>query len=118
MDKLEKGEIWVYDEEIIRQLIASGIDMNVFPKAELIKYVREYWPLEVINPKVSNTVKVSVETKDSESYYENVAAAAASKNRKLTELFLATGFIPSESQKEEIERYLSGNCSHVPRGYL
>jgi len=118
MDKLEKYEIYVCDEEIVRQLVASGIDMTVFPKEELIKYVREYWPLEVIDVEVSDAAKLVVESKESECYYENVVAAAETGNRKFVQLFLDTGFVPSKSQKEEIELYLAGHYPHHPRGHL
>jgi len=111
-------EIYTYDEEIVRQLIASGIDMTVLPKEELVKYVREYWPYEIIDPKTSNACRLKVEQKGSECYYENVAAAAETKNRKLVELFLSTGFVPSQEQQEEIESYLNGGGCHHPRGNL
>jgi len=111
-------EIYVYDDEIIRQLVESGIDMTAIPKEELIKYVREYWPYELISPKTSNACQLKVEPKGSDFYYENIAAAAESGSRQLVNLFLATGFVPSEEQRREIEIFLGGGVNHRPRGHL
>jgi hypothetical protein len=116
---MDKREVYRTDEELRLQLMASGIDMTVIPLETMIKYVRGYWDLYVLNNEVEDEsllrFGIRVETKESECYYENVIAAVSTGDEKFVNLFLATGFVPSEEQKEEMEEYRRARHHNKPR---
>ncbi len=99
------------DDEIIKRLKNTGIDMSKLPytKNRICELVRKWWS-KYVGGKICIPYQGSIE------YYENVAAAAMTGNRALVNLFLNTGYKLSVNQNFEVERYLKGNFTNPSYG--